>query len=127
MPLLPHSIELHDSELSVIEHYGDSIHVYLTPAYIHRDGKGWTQDVEIIFDEAAVEGDVAALPATIADGHMQTKLGPYHNLLSIPFATDGPVNLELELMSGAVVAINGNGVKHEFKGEPLFIEELPNT
>ena len=81
MPNLPHSIELHDSELSGLAWEGNSIRIYLTPAYIHRDGKGWTQDVEIIINEATAEGEKVNLPATLDDGYMQTKLGPYHNLL----------------------------------------------
>jgi hypothetical protein len=127
MPHLPHSIELHDSELYSLVREGNSIRIYLTPAYIHRDGKGWTQDVEIVINEAAIEGEEVDFPVTLSDGHMQTKLGPYHNLLNIPFAVDGPVHLELELISGAVVTINGKGVEHEFKGEPQFVEEFPST
>jgi hypothetical protein len=127
MPQSPHSIELHDSELSGIERDGTSIHIYLAPAYIHRDGKGWAQDVEIIINEATVEGEEVGLPATLDDGYMHTKLGPYHNLLNIPFAVGSPVTLELELMSGEVIKIKGNGISHEFKGEPVYVEEFPST
>jgi hypothetical protein len=127
MPQLPHSIELHDSELSRIEQRGDSVHIYLSPAYIHRDGKGWLQEVEIVVSEATVEGGKVDLPTKLGDGHMKTSLGPYHNLLEIPFAFRGPVKLELELMSGEIIKIKGNGVKHEFKGEPVFVEEYPST
>ncbi|MEW8220242.1 MAG: hypothetical protein AB2770_17945 [Candidatus Thiodiazotropha taylori] len=122
MPKLPHSIELHDSELSAIDRSEDSIHVHLSPAYIHRDGKGWSQDVEIVVSEAIVEGEGVDLPIKLSDGHMKTPLGPYHNLLNIPFAVAGPVKLELELMSGEVITIKGNGITHEFKDEPVFVE-----
>jgi len=127
MPQLPHSIELHDSKLSGIEQNGEAIHIYLSPAYIHRDGKGWTQDVEIIVNGAIIEGGKLDFPVTLDDGSMQTQLGPYHNLLNIPFAVGGPVNLELELMSGEVIKINGNGVSHVFKTEPVFVEDFPGT
>lgn len=127
MPQLPHSIELHDSELSRIELDGEAIHIFLFPAYIHRDGKGWTQEVEIIVNDAKMDGGEVDYPVTLDDGHMQTQLGPYHNLLNIPFAVEGPVKLELELMSGEVIKIKGNGVSHEFKGEPVFVEEFPIT
>ena len=127
MPQLPHSIELHDSQLSGIERRGESIHIYLSPAYIHRDGKGWSQDVEIIVNEATVDGEDVDFPTKLGDGNMQTRLGPYHNLLNIPFAVGGPVNLKLELMSGEIITIKGNGVGHEFKNEPVFVEEFPST
>lgn len=127
MPQLPHSIELHDSELFNIEQKGGDIHLFFSPAYIHRDGKGWTQDVEIIVHDATIEPKNLTFPVTVDDGFMQTQLGPYHNLLNIPFAVDGPVKLELELMSGEVVTIRGNRVEHEFKGEAVFVEEYPST
>lgn len=79
MPQLPYSIELHDSELTGIEKRGESLHIFLSPAYIHRDGKGWSQDVEIIVSEATVEGEEVGLPTKLGDGHMKTPLGPYHN------------------------------------------------
>ena len=59
--------------------------------------------------EATVGGEKVDLPATLDDGHMQTKLGPYHNLLNIPFTVDGPVQLELKLIYGSVVTIKGYG------------------
>ena len=127
MPQLPHSIELHDSKLSGIERHGESIHIYLTPAYIHRAGKGWTQNVVIIVNEATVEGGEVDLPTKLGDGYMQTRLGPYHNLLNVPFAVGGPVKLELELMSGEVITIKGIGVAHKFKDGPVFVEEFPST
>lgn len=113
--------------LSGIERDGGSIHFYLTPAYIHCDGKGWAQDVRITVDGATVDGEEVDLPATLDSGYMQTQLGPYHNLLYIPFAVNGPVKIELELMSGEIVTINGNGVAHDFKDEPVFVEEFPST
>lgn len=124
---MPHSVELHDSELSGIEEKGEAIHLFFSPAYIHHDGKGWTQEVEVIVHKATMNGENITFPVTVDDGFMRTQLGPYHNLLNIPFAADGPVELELELMSGEVLTIKGNGVEHEFKGEPVFVEEYPST
>ncbi len=127
MPKLPHSIELHDSVLSEVLKEGGEVRLFLSPAYIHRDGKGWNQDVEVILREATMQGETPRFPATIEDGSMRTPLGPYHNLLNIPFAVDGPIELELELMSGKVLTIKGNGLAHEFRSEPVFIEEFPST
>jgi len=127
LPQLPYSIELHDSDLSAIIKKGGDIYLFLTPAYIHRDGKGWTQNVEIIVHEATMQPKELTFPVTIDDGFMRTKLGPYHNLLNIPFAVDGSVTLKLELMSGEVITIKGNGIGHDFKGEAVFIENGPST
>ncbi len=127
MPQLPYSIELHDSELSGIEKKEGNIHLFFSPAYIHRDGKGWTQNVEIIMHEATMQPKELTFPVILGDGSMQTRLGPYHNLLNIPFAVDGPVTLELELISGELITIRGNRIEHEFKGEAVFVEEYSST
>lgn len=127
MPQLPYSIELHDSEISGIERIGSDIHILFNPAYIHRDGKGWNQVVEIVVHEAKAHIGKVTFPVTVNDGSMRTQLGPYHNLLNIPFATSGPVELELELLSGEKVSIHGNGVSHQLKNEPVFVEEFPST
>ena len=127
MPQLPYSIELHDSELAGIEKKAGDIHIFLSPAYIHRDGKGWTQNVEITVHDATIQPDELTFPVTIGDGSMKTRLGPYHNLLNIPFAVDGPVTLRLELMSGEVITIKGERIEHDFKGEATFVEEYPST
>jgi hypothetical protein len=129
MPQLPHSIELHDSRLSGIERDGKSIYIYFIPAYIHREGKGWTQDVKIIINEEIVEGNKVDLPATLVDGWMHTQLGPYHNLLNIPFVVGCPVTLGLELMSGEVIKIKGNGISHDFKKNRWLLKnfQAPDT
>jgi hypothetical protein len=67
-----------------------------------------------------------ALPSDVADGSLRTKLGPYHNLLNIPFATDGPVELRLMLICGAALTIQGSGITHVFIGDPTFVEVFPD-
>ena len=123
MPQLPYSIELHDSDLEQVWTQDGAVHLLFAPAYIHRNGKGWTQEVEVIIRNASMETDNDTWPVTVDDGHMRTELGPYHNLLEVPFAVEGLVELELEFMSGATLIIKGNGIEHEFKGEPVFVEE----
>lgn len=59
----------------------------------------------------------------LAHGFMRTKLGPYHNFLEIPFAVEGEVELELMFISGGTLSIKGNGIEHEFKSEPILIED----
>ena len=43
MPHLPFSIELHDSDVTLIVLDNGAATVKLRPAYVHRDGKGWSQ------------------------------------------------------------------------------------
>ena len=48
MPHLPFSIELHDSDVTSIVLDNGAATVKLRPAYVHRDGKGWSQDADIV-------------------------------------------------------------------------------
>ena len=126
MPQLPHSIELHDSVLAAIRNDRGSIRLSFSPAYIHRDGKGWIQNVDVIVNAATLAGTSFALPSDVADGTLRTKLGPYHNLLNIPFATTGPVELRLMMRCGADLTIKGSGISHIFIGDPTFVEVFPD-
>jgi len=124
MPDLPYSIELHDSRLSTIAVESGIAIVRLRPAYIHRDGKGWSQDADIIIRESMIEATQPTFPATIADGSLRTRQCPYHNLLYLPLAAAGPVSLELELSSGSVIAVRGNSVEVVLLGESAFLEDV---
>jgi hypothetical protein len=121
---LPYSVELHDSRVSAITVDHGVTTVNLRPAYIHRDGKGWSQDADIIVQASTLDAAQADFPATLADGKMLTTLGPYHNLLELPLVADGPVEVELEFFSGNVAKIVGNSVKVVLIGVPVFVENV---
>lgn len=122
MPILPESIELHDSEISTIEIVKGVLNLYLSPAYIHCDGKGWAQKAIIKIGAKDLPKIEENFPVCIADGHLFTNHRTYQNLLFLPLTEKGPVTLELELMSGSIVKITGNGVEVELVGERVFIE-----
>lgn|GEM_PF-1006667 len=124
MPNLPHSIELHDSMISGMETRGDSLLITFSHAYVHLDGKGWSQAVEIQIDEARLGGDSVSLPAKVADGRLVTDEGPYDNLLMLPLSTKGAIQLEIELFSGEVVRITGRGLVVRPIGAATFLEEV---
>ncbi|WP_199100412.1 hypothetical protein [Dyella sp. ASV21] len=124
MPNLPHSIELHDSTISGIETRGNSLLITFSHAYVHLDGKGWSQQVEIQIDEPCLGGDPVSYPAQVAGGRLVTVEGPYDNLLMLPLSTKGPIQLEIEFVSGAVVRISGRGLVVSPKGVITFLEEV---
>src|SRR5947207_15783550 len=103
MPHLPYSIELHDSRLAEIRREGAVLILRLSPAYIHRNGKGWSQVAELVVAGGASAAIPDDLPTRVADGRLKTARGPYHNLLMLPLDDGGPVVLEIELESGAGV------------------------
>ena len=127
MAHLPYSVELHDSRVSAITLDHGVTTISLRPANIHRDGKGWSQDADIIVQASTLDAVQTDFPATLADGKMLTTLGPYHNLLEPPLIADGPVDVELEFFSGSIVKIVGNSVKVVLVGVPVFIENVSQS
>jgi hypothetical protein len=123
MPKLPHSVELHDSQLAAIRTDAQRITLELRPAYVHRDGMGWRQNANI--DMAGVDPAVSAdlAPARVADGMLKTQRGPVHNLLILPLFERGHVHLRLELASGKVLEVTGTSIAVNLLGEPEFVEQ----
>jgi hypothetical protein len=121
---LHHSIELHDSRVSSIDLEGGMATVRLRPAYVHRYGKGWSQDADIIIRDSTVEGNQTEFPATIADGTIRTGEGQFPNLLYLPLAAHGSVSLELEFFSGEVSTIRGTSVEVVLVSAPVFVEDV---
>ena len=124
MPNLPYSIELHDSTISGIESRNGSIVIKFSRAYVHLDGKGWTQEAEIRIGNATMAGRQIDYPAKVGDGQLVTDDGPYHNLLMLPLVTTGPVSLEIEFFSGKIVRIVGTGLEATLKGPRTFLEQV---
>jgi hypothetical protein len=122
MPSLPYSIELHDSVLSDIERIERDYILRLRPAYVHREGKGWTQDIDLILLDAGVLSHSPALPARIADGSLRTPIGPYHNLLTLPLTELGAVVLTLEFFDESVLEVASEGVHAVLQGPLTFVE-----
>ncbi|OZB75671.1 MAG: hypothetical protein B7X37_01400 [Halothiobacillus sp. 14-55-98] len=120
----PYSIELHDSRLSTIRRESAELILLLSPAYIHRDGKGWRQMAELAIAGGMGDFNASELPAHISDGTLKTVKGPYQNLLMLPLRDGGPVVLEVELESGAIIRVQGHAVEVRLFGEPEFIEDV---
>jgi hypothetical protein len=122
MPHLPYSIELHDSQVAAIEATGNSLVFKLNPAYVHRNGKGWRQDAEIVIAGSVADIPQMELPSRISDGTLETAKGPYHNLLMLPLHDPGPILLSVEFQSGAVLRVRGDSAEIRLFGEPEYVE-----
>ena len=124
MPHLPHSIELHDSVVGSATIVEDALVIDFTPAYVHRDGKGWVQDARLVLRGAVVEPFDIECPVEVSDGEMETSKGPYHNVLILPLQADGPVSLRIEFCSGAILRATGQSVDVELLGTPTYVEDV---
>jgi hypothetical protein len=58
VPRLPYSIELHDSRVSTVAIEDEIKTIRLRPAYIHREGKGWSQDADIIVHDQLLKAPI---------------------------------------------------------------------
>lgn len=124
MTQLPHAIELHDSEIQAFARAGDAVIVRFSRAYIHKDGKGWTQAVDLRIEEAALECAQQTFPAQAWDGMLVVSSVRHDNLLPIPLDAAGAVALQIEFTSGATAVIKGVGLEARFIGEPEFVEDV---
>ncbi len=124
MPHLPHSIELHDSVVESVRTEGGTTIIALRPAYVHRGGKGWLQEVDLVVFGSAVELATLPCPASISDGILVTASGPYHNLLMLPLDDGGPVRLDIQSTSAEVLRVKGTAIRANTLAEPVFVENV---
>jgi hypothetical protein len=124
MPDLPHSIELHDSQLAAVQVRQGMLTLELRPSCVHKDGKSWTQDADIELPGAVALTPDSELPERISDGTLTTSKGPYHNLLMLPLADLGPAKLNLELQNGDELMFIATSVQVRMLGTPKFVENF---
>ena len=67
------------------------------------------------------------LPAEIGDGRLRVGDFVHKNLVPLPFESQGPTSLRLELigLSLQTVDVIGDGVRLAPTGEPRYVEDLP--
>lgn len=123
MPAI-HAIELHDSTLAAMRREGDALVLALRPAYVHRDGAGWSQEVDLHLS-GAIEATVRAeLPSRIWGGTLETPYGVAEGLLRLPLDASGPVRLVCELVTGARIDVSATAIRIALLGEPRFVERV---
>ena len=123
MSPLPHSIELHDSRVTAASIEENALVVHFRPAYVHKQGKGWRQDADLVISAARIDALRFPFPLRVSDGTLKTARGPYHNLLMLPLRDPGPVVLELEFESGEVLHTSGEFAEVRLFGEATFVED----
>jgi hypothetical protein len=120
-------IELHDSWVAGITLHGGEALVALRPAYVHRDGSGWTQDIALMIHRASVTGAVAILPVDISEGTLHVGDHAFPNLVPIASAPDITVALELVLTSGEAIMVRGHGLDVVVRSEAKYVEPSPSA
>ena len=120
-------IELHDSWVAGITLHGGEALVALRPAYVHRNGSGWTQDIDLLIHSASVTGAVAILPVDISDGTLHVGDHVFPNLVPIASAPDVTIALDLVLTSGEAIVVRGHGLNVVVRSEAKYVEPSPSA
>ena len=126
------AIEIHDSELASIEASDGNIILKLSPAYIHMSdrrpaidaGTGWLQDAVIRVRGTAVAGSMSELPCDLWDGYLKLNGELSDNLIPIPLAATGDIELHLTSKAGESVNVRGDSITLELLGEPKYIDDF---
>lgn len=122
MTQLPHAIELHDSTLAAIRREGDALVLELRPAYVHRDGAGWSQDADLHLSGVADATAATSLPLAIWSGALDTPDRSFDGLLPVTLEIAGPVRLACELVSGTRIEVSATAIRIALSGEARFVE-----
>lgn len=121
----PYSIELHDSTIDAVVTSDDAWRLQMRGAYIHCDGKGWSQDVDLVIGGPVTVHAMTEFPAEISNGSVETPRGVIGNLLELPFTRQGPIRLSLVFVDGSELLLEGASITAELLGERRYIEDWP--
>ena len=106
MPHFPYSIELHDSRLAEIRREGVTLVLRLSPAYIHRDGKGWSQEAELV----VAGGASAAIPDELPNRIF--RWSPAHCARAVPQPPHAAIGQRRSRRTRASARIRGGGARY---------------
>jgi hypothetical protein len=125
------SIELPGSVIASVSVAGDVVRVRFEPAYLIRMMTGstertrWRQDGELVFQAAAIEGDMPALPAPCAGGDVGENVYTYRDMIPVPLASRGRVRCDLRVAgSESRIRVTGAAVELRMEDVPRYIEHL---
>ena len=123
-------LELHDSDLLAVSADASHVRVRLQ-AYIHRvpahhgeSGTGWTQLVELIFEQARVEETIAELPCQLTNGEITGALNA-DNLIALPCKVEGMLQFAVTDSRGRAVRIQAMELLILRLDDPTFVEVTP--
>ena len=124
-------LELHDSRVSHIEWLDGVATIHFSHAYIRKSkgkpgkdpGSGWSQEAELVLQEAAASGPLPPLPNTISEGYLEVG-GIRHELIPLPFKRKVGARLYLLFVDGTQTEIVGNRPMIELLGTPIYLEDL---
>ncbi len=124
------SIELPGSSIQRVEVRGDEVRILFAPARLIKTMTGsvertqWTQEGELIFEQANLVSPLPALPAICDGGDVGENVYTYRDMIPIPLASQGRAYCKLKLASGDLLAVEGSAVRLVMEGTAKYVAHL---
>jgi hypothetical protein len=111
------SIELAGSTIQSLEIKGNQILISFSPARVIKTMTGsvertqWTQQGELIFEQASLVAPQPTLPAICEGGDVGENVYTYRDMIPMPLVSQGRAHCKLKLQSGETLEVEGSAVR----------------
>lgn len=124
-------LELYQSRVSRVDREQGFVTIHFPHAYIYqakgtpgRDpGTGWSQEVELLLDEALIDSATATLPNMIDDGYFEVD-GERYDVIPLPLGEHDTGHLHLTFADGGELDVAGKHPIIKLIGKAKRLEEF---
>ncbi|HEY0720440.1 MAG TPA: hypothetical protein VGE50_04205 [Gammaproteobacteria bacterium] len=124
-------LELYQSRVSRVDHAQGTVTIHFPHAYIYqakglpgRDpGSSWSQEVELLLDDASIAQTTTSLPNMIDDGYFEVD-GVRHEVIPLPLGEHGSGHLHLTFSDGSELDIHGKHPVIKLLGKAKRLEDF---
>ncbi len=124
-------LELYESRVSRLDLADGTARLHFSHAYIYKakgtpgrdPGTGWSQEAELVMEEAVIDAPLPPLPNMIAGGFLELE-GERHEVIPLPLAAEGSGRLHLVFDDGSVLDIAGNRPAIHLLGKAIALEDF---
>ncbi|MCX9157417.1 hypothetical protein OPU71_14915 [Niveibacterium sp. 24ML] len=124
-----YELSFYSTEIEAATLRGGQLSIRCAAAHVYRrapDGSelaGYAGGLEICFEHALIDGDLAACVGGIADGWL-THDGVRLGRVALPLALEGPLVWECRLINGSIFEVRATTVRCDAPGPDRFIESF---
>lgn len=119
------SLEFHDSEVRSTAAQADTLQIAFSAAWVRLapDQAGYAQSLHIQCLGARWDGSLADCMGRLSGGRLLDGDSVLSSL-ALPYASTGPVRLELQFSNGTQLQIHAESLVCGFSGDPKFVESF---
>lgn len=124
-------IELYQSRVSHLEQHSACVTVHFPYAYIYKakglpgrdPGTGWSQEVELVLENAQVGDTHHHLPGMIDDGYLEAD-GERYEVIPFPLGERHHAHLHLVFADGGILDVSGDKPVIKLIGRAIPLEDF---